>query len=153
MFTDSEREYIGSEIEPGQAGLARIATSTLEGHPHVVPLRARLNQAGDKVIVSGSQMVHSFKYRQVQRNPWVAIVWDTEHTGPPRAIKGIEVRGTAVIRQGTGDGSAVLEVTPIKVFSWGINEHAADSFEKKMGMKVVHLRQAADAEAKQGRRS
>ena len=56
------------------------------------------------------------------------------------------MRGTAhVIRNPDTDDpnlKAVIEVTPTKVFSWGINEHAADSFVQKMGYPEDHpLRQ------------
>ena len=67
----------------------------------------------------------------------MAIVWDVVSGS---GIKGVEVRGTAVIKQTPGDRDPHFEVTPSKVFSWGINEDAADSFEKKMGMDVSHLR-------------
>ena len=147
MFTEAEKAFIGTVDEPGEVRLARIATSTPDGKPHVVPLRARMNDAGDKVLVLGHEMAASYKYRQVQKNPWVAIVWDGEDPGPPREIKGIEVRGTAVIKQNPGDPDPHFEVTPTKVFSWGINEPAAESFEKKAGMNMAHMRNRAAAEA------
>ena len=140
MFTDAERAFIGNAKQPGEAGLAHIATSTLKGMPHVVPLRAMMNEAGDKVLVLGNAMTQSYKYRQVQKNPQVAIVWDALVTQPERGIKGIEVRGIAEIKHNPGDKDPHFEVTPTKVFSWGINETAADSFEQKMGMDVSHLR-------------
>lgn len=144
MFTNAERAYIGSLAKPGHVRLARFATSTAEGQPHVVPLRAVLHETEDKVIVLGREMAHSYKYRQVQKNPKVAIVWDSQEAGPPPTIKGIEVRGRAVIKQNPGDRDPYLEVTPTKVFSWGINEPADQSFEQKMGMDVSHLRRQSE---------
>lgn len=143
MFTDAEKAFIGTVENPGATRLARIATSTPDGKPHVVPLRARMNDAGDKILVLGNELAASYKYRQVQKNPWVAIVWDAETEGPPRGIQGIEVRGTAVIKQNPGDKDPHFEVTPTKVFSWGINETAAESFENKMGMDMSHMRNRA----------
>ncbi len=140
MFTDAERAFIGTIETPGAVRLAHIATSTPDGKPHVVPLRAKMNADGDKVLVLGHALASSYKYRQVQKNPWVAIVWDGETEGPPREIQGIEVRGTAVIKQFEGDPDPHFEVTPTKVFSWGINEPAAESFEKKSGMDMSHMR-------------
>jgi pyridoxamine 5'-phosphate oxidase family protein len=141
MFTDAERAFIGTLASAGEVRLARFATSTLDGQPHVVPLRAVLHETADMIIVLGREMASSYKYRQVGKNPRVAIVWDSQEPGPPPAIKGIEVRGRAVIKQEPGDSDPHFEVTPTKVFSWGINEPAAESFEKKMGMDVAHLRQ------------
>ena len=137
MFTDAERAFIGNANQPGEVRLAHIATSTPNGKPHVVPLRAIINESGDKVLVLGNSMTQSYKYRQVQKNPYVAIVWDAVDA---EGIKGVEVRGAAVIKQNPGDKDPHFEVTPTKVFSWGINETAADSFEQKMGMDVSHIR-------------
>jgi pyridoxamine 5'-phosphate oxidase family protein len=141
MFTDAEKEFIGTVENPGPVGLAHIATSTPDGKPHVVPLRARINDAGDKVLVLGHALAESYKYRQVQKNPWVAVVWDG-HTGEgaSREIQGVEVRGTAEIKWPEGDPDPHFEVTPTKVFSWGVNEPAAESFEKKSGMNMSHMR-------------
>ncbi|MBM3939875.1 MAG: hypothetical protein FJ318_03070 [SAR202 cluster bacterium] len=146
MFTDAEKAFIGVG-KAGEVRIARMATSTTDGQPHVVPLRAHLNEDGTKVIVLGNQMAKSYKYRQVQKNPKVAIVWDTEVLGPPRVIKGVEVRGTAVIKHDPGASDPHFEVTPTKVFSWGINEVAAGSFEKKMGFDMVHHRRPGSGNA------
>jgi hypothetical protein len=141
MFTEAEKAFIGTVDNPGPVGMAHIATSTPSGRPHVVPLRARMNDAGDKVLVLGHAMAESYKYRQVQKNPWVAVVWDS-HTGEgaAREIHGNEVRGSAEIKWPEGDPDPYFEVTPTKVFSWGINEPAAESFEKKSGMNMSHMR-------------
>ena len=144
VLTDAEKEYIGRVSETGQAKLAEIATSTPDGQPHVVPLRAGLNAAGEKVLVLGNSMAQSYKYRQVQKNPKVAVVWHSQEPGPPPTIKGIEIRGTAEIKQAPGDKDPHFEVTLTKAFSWGINESAPDSFEKKMGMDVSHMRRGED---------
>jgi hypothetical protein len=141
MFTEAEKAFIGTVDNPGPVGMAHIATSTPSGQPHVVPLRARMNDAGDKILVLGHAMAESYKYRQVQKNPWVAVVWDN-HTGEgaSREIHGIEVRGRAEIKWPEGDPDPHFEVTPTKVFSWGVNEPAAESFEKKSGMNMAHMR-------------
>ncbi len=150
MFTDAEKAFIGTVEQPGDAGLARIATATLDGQPHVVPLRARLNEAGDKILVLGNEMGKSYKYRQVQKNPKIAVVWDIEVAGPPRQIKGVEVRGTAVIKHEPGEPDPYFEVTPTKVFSWGVNEIAAESFQKKMGFTMEHHRRPGSGNVGEG---
>jgi pyridoxamine 5'-phosphate oxidase family protein len=136
-FTDAERTFIGNADTPGEARWAHIATSTNDGQPHVVPLRAMMDPSGEKVLVMGFEMAKSYKYRQVQKNPRVALCWDG---GGAEGPKGVEVRGTAEIKWPEGERDPHFVVTPTKVFSWGINENAADSFEKKMGFDVSHLR-------------
>ncbi len=51
MFTDAELEYINS------LNFARIATSTPDGHPHVVPGRA--NVVDGVVVIPGWNMKRS----------------------------------------------------------------------------------------------
>ena len=145
-FTEAEKAFIGNI--KGNVRLGYIATATPSGQPHVVPLRATLNEAGDKVLVLGHAMAQSYKYRQVQKNPKVAVVWDSQMPnaeGMP-TIQGVEVRGTAEIKQFPDDPDPHFEVTPTKVFSWGINEPADQSFETKMGMDVSHMRARRPAE-------
>ena len=66
MFTEKEREFINSQ------SLVRIATATLSGRPHVVPSSFALE--GDTVVVGGWELERSYKFRQAERNPWVALV-------------------------------------------------------------------------------
>src|SRR5437762_2356516 len=96
MFTDAERAFIGNAEKPGEVRWAHIATSTPDGQPHVVPLRAMMDPTGEKVLVLGIEMAKSYKFRQVKKNPKVAVCWDG---GGADGIKGVEVRGTAVIVQ------------------------------------------------------
>jgi pyridoxamine 5'-phosphate oxidase family protein len=129
MFTQAERDYI-----TGQR-LVRLATATPSGRPHVVPLAFRLE--GDKVLLFGWNMQRSLKFRQIGRNPWVALVWDSTDS-----VIGIEVRGEATQRtqQDVEDPrrQAYIEVSPTKVFSWGINEDFVESFHQKMGYEMDH---------------
>jgi pyridoxamine 5'-phosphate oxidase family protein len=122
MFTDAEREYIAGQ------SLCRIATATNSGKPHVVPLRGRLD--GDKVIIGGYDMSKSYKYKQAKRNPAVAVLWD----GP--GLQGIEVRGQTEVIEASPEPYFVI--TPTKVFSWGVNEDARESFQSKMGFDMSH---------------
>jgi hypothetical protein len=141
-FTEAERAYIGTLDQPGRAGLAHLATATPDGRPHVVPVRALLSTESDTVVVLGHSMARSYKYRQLQANPWVAVVWDGLPTGAGvDRIEGIEARGRATAVWSEGDADPHLVITPTKTFSWGLNEPAADSFERA-GLDVAHLRAA-----------
>ena len=133
MFTEEELNFIN------ESRFARIATATPDGHPHVVPGRAHVENG--TIIIPGWQMKRSYKFRQVKKNPWVAVVWDTREPGNN---KGVEVRGQAVAVEelGNPDSSYThrIEVTPTKVFSWGIHEHYFESFHAKMGYPLDHGR-------------
>ena len=134
MFNDAEMEFIKSQP------LVRLATATPSGRPHVVPSRFLVE--GDHILVVGWEMARSYKYRQVEQNPWVALVWDAVIPGPPLELKGVEMRGTARIVTDPDPKDearkAYIEVTPTKVFSWGVNEHIAVSFSEKMGYPPDH---------------
>ena len=125
-FTAEEIDFINN------LKFARYATATPDGRPHVVPGRAHVENG--KVIIPGWEMKRSYKYRQVQKNPWVAVVWDVRD---PKGNHGVEVRGRAeAVEDPTNADDSMqyrIEVTPTKVFSWGIHEHYGESFEKKMG--------------------
>jgi PPOX class F420-dependent enzyme/OxyR family protein len=125
-FTPEELAFINEQK------FARYATATPDGKPHVVPGRAFVEDG--KVIIPGWEMKRSYKFAQVKKNPWVAVVWDVRD---PRNNQGVEVRGRAeaVEDPNNPDDSFQyrIEVTPTKVFSWGIHEHYGESFEKKMG--------------------
>jgi hypothetical protein len=126
LFTNEEIEFIN------WVRFARIATS-VHDRPHVVPGRAFLEDG--KIIVPGWEMKRSYKFRQVQQNPWMSVVWDIR--GGPEGIKGVEVRGrgTAIEDPDNADETMQyrIELTPTKVFSWGIHEPFRESFQKKMG--------------------
>ena len=51
----------------------------------------------------------------------------------------MEVRGKAVATGKIWDGSEYFILEPAKVFSWGIDEPASESFAKKMNFDVTHL--------------
>ena len=131
MFTEQELEFING------LKFGRIATATPDGKPHVVPGRAHVNNG--KVIIPGWEMKRSYKYRQVKKNPWVAVVWDTREPGNN---KGVEVRGMGVAVEDPANPDSGythrIEMTPTKVFSWGIHENYTESFHIKMGYPANH---------------
>src|SRR5580765_4657234 len=75
---------------------SRIATSW-NGQPHVVPLAFRYNPETDTIDVGGHGFAQRKKYRDVQRNPRVAIVIDDLASIDPWRPRMIEVRGGAEI--------------------------------------------------------
>jgi len=123
MFSQKETAYLNSQH------LARIATaSSREGsiQPDVVPVGFDFD--GEYFYVSGMNLLKSTKYKNVQKNPKVALVIDDLNSVNPWEPRGIRVYGTAdiVTRQGgymqqTDHPSATyIRIKPLKKWSWGI---------------------------------
>src|SRR5262249_60504709 len=70
VFTAAELEYLRGQR------LGRIATSGLDGQPHVVPVGFRYDPEHDTIDVGGHGFAGRKKDRDVLRNPRVAIVVD-----------------------------------------------------------------------------
>jgi pyridoxamine 5'-phosphate oxidase family protein len=125
-FTDKELEYLRSQR------LARLATADPGNAPHVVPVGFRVADDGSAIEVGGHNMAASKKYRDLRANPKAAIVIDDLVSTDPWTPRGIEVRGTAELRDtgGTekfgpaGLGDVWILIVPERVTSWGIEGHA-----------------------------
>ena len=87
VFTPAEITYLQSQR------LARVATSGPGGQPHVVPVSFRYNPDEDTIDVGGHGFAQRKKYRDVQRNPRIAIVIDDLATVDPWRPRMIEIRG------------------------------------------------------------
>ena len=119
-FTPAEIKYLQSQR------LCRIATVGSDGRPHVVPVGFRYNPEFDTVDIGGHDFAKRKKYRDVQRNPHVAIVIDDVASVTPWRVRGIEIRGEAEILA-TGGQSVIpgfdpemFRIRPTRVISWGL---------------------------------
>jgi pyridoxamine 5'-phosphate oxidase family protein len=116
-FSDAELDYLA------EGKLGRLATIGVDGVPHVVPLGWTYNSALDTIDVSGRDFAKSQKFRNVQRNPGVAIVIDD--VLPPWQPRFLMVRGRgealtdAVAADGSSTG-AIVRITPTQVISFGL---------------------------------
>lgn len=121
-FSPAEIAYLQSQR------LARIATAGPDGQPHVVPVAFRFNPETDTVDVGGHGFVGRKKYRDVQRNPRVALVVDDLASVSPWRPRGLEVRGEAEIVEtggetiGPGFDPQLFRIHPRRVISWGVND-------------------------------
>ena len=120
MISDKELQFIKD------TPLYRLATATPDGRPHVVPMTTRMD--GDAIVIGGLEFDKSYKRRLINKNEWVACVWDTNSEG----IKRVEVRGRLSATGKLWDSSEYFILNPTKVFSWGIEEPASESFKAKM---------------------
>ena len=125
-LTDAEIAYLQTQR------LARIATVGPHGQPHVVPVAFRYNRENGTIDVGGHGFATRKKWRDVQRNPKVALVVDDIASVNPWRVRGIEVRGEAEILMsggqsiGPGFDAEMFRIRPARVISWGINPETKD---------------------------
>ncbi len=122
LFTPAEVSYLQSQR------LGRLATVGPDGQPHVVPVEFRYNPQTGTIDVGGrGGFARRKKWRDVTDNARVAIVFDDVVVGPPRQVRGLEVRGNAEMLASGGEtiipgfDLEVFRIRPVRVVSWGIN--------------------------------
>jgi pyridoxamine 5'-phosphate oxidase family protein len=120
ILTAAQIDYLAGQR------LGRIATSGADGKPHVVPTSFRYNADLGTVDVGGLRVATTKKYRDVQANPWAAIVVDDLVSTDPWRPRMLEIRGRAETvadggaNLGPGFGDAFIRIYPQKVNSFGI---------------------------------
>ena len=120
IFTDGELSYLASQR------LGRLATIAPSGDPQVNPVSCYYNPATGTIDIGGHNMAASRKYRNVQRNPRVAVVVDDFTSGSPPRIRCLEIRGQAEAipdpeSTTSRAGGAIIRIHPRRVISWGID--------------------------------
>ena len=120
VFTDEEIEYLKSQL------LGRLATVGPDGQPHVVAVSFCYNAQLDTIDIGGHEFARRKKYRDVQRNPRVALIVDDMVSVNPWRPQGIEVRGEAEVLSsggealGPGFAPEMFRIRPQRIVSWGI---------------------------------
>ncbi|HZR53442.1 MAG TPA: PPOX class F420-dependent oxidoreductase [Streptosporangiaceae bacterium] len=120
VFTAGEIAYIGAQR------LGRLATVQPSGDPQVNPVSCYYNPDTGTIDIGGRAMAVSRKYRNVSRNPRVAVVIDDMAAGPPPRIRCLEIRGRAEALPEPDHTTArtagpIIRVHPERVISWGID--------------------------------
>ena len=108
-FTEDEVEFLT------QSRLARVATASKEGQPHVVPVVYEFD--GTAFYFTGWNLERSLKFKNLVENKKVAMVIDDLVTVSPWRPQGVEVRGVAEL--GNEGGRAYVKVTPEVKRCWG----------------------------------
>jgi pyridoxamine 5'-phosphate oxidase family protein len=98
-----------------QGRLARVATSSSDGQPHVVPVVYEFD--GTAFYFTGWNLEKSLKFQNLVENKKVALVIDDLVTVCPWRPRGLEVRGVAEL--GSEGGRAYVKVCPLVKRSWG----------------------------------
>jgi pyridoxamine 5'-phosphate oxidase family protein len=123
-----------AELTPAQISylesqrLGRIATTGADHKPHVVPTSFRYNADLATIDVGGYHVDTTKKYRDVQANPWAALVVDDLASIDPWTPRMLEIRGRAEAIDtggskllGHGFGEAFIRIHPEKINSFGID--------------------------------
>jgi pyridoxamine 5'-phosphate oxidase family protein len=110
-FTEDEIVFLT------QSRLARVATASSDGQPHVVPMVYEFD--GAEFYFTGWNLEKSLKFRNLLENKKVAVVIDELLTVCPWRPRGLEVRGVAEF--GREDGRSYVKVTPLVKRSWGFH--------------------------------
>ncbi len=99
-----------------RSGLGRVATVSPDGQPHVVPVVYEFD--GQFIYFGGRNLSKSLKFRQLARNPKVALVVDDVVSVSPWRARGVEVRGTAELL--VARNRPFVRITPIASATWGL---------------------------------
>jgi pyridoxamine 5'-phosphate oxidase family protein len=95
--------------------LARLATVSPDGQPHVVPVGFEFD--GNFFYIGGYNFTKSLKFKNIQKNNKVGLVVDDLASINPWRPRFVIVRGTAEIITDKGEGSiderTTIKVTPI----------------------------------------
>ena len=127
IFTAAEKGYLQSQR------LGRLATVGSDGHPHVVPVAFRYNPDFDTIEIGGHDFAKRKKFRDMQHNPWVAFVIDDIPSIAPWIVRGIEIRGEAVLLETGGTvivanfSPEMIRIKPKRILSWGIEGERSPS--------------------------
>jgi len=119
-FTAYELEYLRSQR------LGRLATVDQHGAPQNNPVGFFLDDATGDVLIGGVALGESRKFRNVQRNPHVALVVDDLASVDPWVVRFIELRGDAqalvdVDPPMQGMSREVIRITPRWIASYGVD--------------------------------
>ncbi len=121
-FTAAEQEYLRTQR------LGRFATAGADGHPHVVPVSFQHNEELGTIDIGGHNFGARKKYRDVQANPWAAIVVDDIISTDPWTVRMLEVRGraealpTGGTALGPGFADEMIRIHPTRIAAFGLDD-------------------------------
>ena len=112
-FTEEQAAFLAENL------LGRLATVSLSGQPHVVPVAYRFD--GRTITFGGWNLERSLKFRNMMANQKVAFVVDEIVSTRPWRVKGLEIRGRAEPIRGK-EGVTGVRIIPVNIRSWGLED-------------------------------
>ena len=124
-LTDIEAAYL--QEQP----LGRLATVDANGAPQNSPIGVFLDEESGDIVIGGYAMGATRKFRNVQSNPYVALVVDDLVSMDPWTVRGLEVRGAALALSDVEPpvpfmSREIIRITPTWVASWGLDPAAPE---------------------------
>lgn len=126
-FTEEEARYLTAQR------LGRLATVNAAGQPHVTPVSFRYDPKTETIGIGGHGFAAGKKIRDVRANARVAFVVDDLVSEQPWHARGVEIRGTAEVRDtggtelGPGFDETWLRITPRRIIAWSFGPDAFSS--------------------------
>lgn len=119
-FSEAERAYLRSQR------LGRLATVDPQGQPQANPV-GFFPQDDGTILVGGYAMGTTKKWRNLLKNPKVALVVDDVVSLRPWKVRGIDIRGEAELLTGPHDlgphfSEEVIRIHPRRIHSWGLED-------------------------------
>lgn len=117
-FSEAERAYLRTQR------IGRLATVDPAGQPQANPV-GFFPQDDGTILVGGHALGTTKKWRNLQRNPKVALVVDDIVSLDPWVVRGVDIRGEAELLTGAHDlgpqfSAEVIRIHPRKIHSWGL---------------------------------
>lgn len=131
VFTTAEIDYLRAQR------LCRLATATPDGEPHVVPVTFVYNETEDTIDIGGHSFATRKKWRDVGRNPQVALVIDDLLSVDPWHPRMLEIRGSAerlnAGKEAIGEhvDPQMFRIHPRRIQSFGINGNHGLAIESR----------------------
>ncbi|MGW7408528.1 PPOX class F420-dependent oxidoreductase [Streptomyces sp. NPDC054833] len=122
-FSEAERAYLASQR------LGRLATVDAHGQPQANPV-SFFPQDDGTILIGGRSMGTTKKWRNLRKNPKVALVVDDIVSTRPWKVRGVDIRGEAELLVGPHDlgpymSEEVIRVHPRRIISWGLDDDGA----------------------------
>ncbi len=112
-LTETERAFLAA---PPPLALARLATVTSTGSPHVVPVGWTFDQAREVFVLGGRDVLRTARARHVRANGRAAITIDGVDTSLGWHPWALLVSGRAELEESAG----AIVLHPDEVSSWGL---------------------------------
>ena len=105
-------------------GFRNVQALDAGGQPQVNPV-GFFPQDDGTILVGGMAMGSTKKWRNLQRNPRLALVVDDLVSTRPWRVRGIEIRGTATLETGPHAlgphfSPEVIRIHPDRIHTWGL---------------------------------